>query len=229
MAVPGVGVRRLGWLRPLAVQLPIRNTENAFSRIVTLETQLDREQLEAIEELRRGRDFNLSIVYWFSLNDAGSVVQHLQAQEVIEINRGVWIALLEQMGYTKLALLEVPVFDDRISPDLAQASEHLHKAQDAMLRGEYREAVGCCRDVLESIGRALRDTDEPSKPVRELTKAERLQRVRNALKVFTHPARHADEVAATFDWTRLDAATTIAMCAALVQELGAPGARPQLN
>jgi hypothetical protein len=96
-----------------------------------------------------------------------------------------------------------------------------------MLRGEYREAVGQCRDVLESISRGLRDKDQqPTKPQQEWTKAERLQRVRSAMRLFTHPARHVDEVTATFEWSRIDAASTITMCAALLQELAAPGARP---
>lgn len=226
MTTAARGGKRLGWAESLTPQLPVRSTNYAFSQFVTLELQLSRGQMDALEEHRGGGDFGFQMTYWFAFNDASNVIQHHQQVDLIEMNRGVWIDILKAMGYAKLALLEVPIFDARVSPDLAEASDYLTRAQDAMLRGEYREAVGFCRDVLESISKGLRDTDSPpTTPQKEWTKAERLQNLRRALKVFTHPARHVDEVTATFDWSRIDAASAIRWCAALIQELGAPGAR----
>jgi hypothetical protein len=49
--------------------------------------------------------------------------------------------------------------------------------------------------------------------------------LRRAARVFTHPARHQDQVTALFDWNRIDATSTISMVAALLNELAAPGAR----
>jgi hypothetical protein len=99
MILPG-GARRLGWIKTQAVHLPVRNTDFAFSQSLPMEMELHREQLEAIEDLRQGRDFTFQIVYWFALNDTSNANHLVQAIEPVEVNKGVWIALLGQIGYT---------------------------------------------------------------------------------------------------------------------------------
>lgn len=74
--------------------------------------------------------------------------------------------------------------------------------------------------------RALKDDDNIDfSGAREMDKAKRLRLLRRAARVFTHPARHRDEVTASFEWNRIDAASTISIVAALLNELAAPGAR----
>lgn len=138
--------------------------------------------------------------------------------------------LLQQMQYQRTMLLEVPVPDAQQEPELAQAAAILGRAQQAMARGDYRDAVGLCREVLEEMSKAPGDPATPPLPElfsgqRQMSKAERLRVLRHALKVFTHPAHHRDSVSVGMDWSRIDAASTISIAAALLDELGAPGAR----
>jgi hypothetical protein len=58
-----------------------------------------------------------------------------------------------------------------------------------------------------------------------MNKADRLRLLRHAMRIFTHPPHHKDDVTAMFEWNRKDAASTISMVAALLNELDAPGAR----
>jgi hypothetical protein len=136
--------------------------------------------------------------------------------------------VLDRLGYAKLILLEIPIFDE-LGSRFQDASDHLRRARTAMLRGEYRDAVACCRDVIESLSRALGDSDERIKKLVEntyvLDKPDRLRLVRQALKIFTHPAKHADEVAASFEWTREDAMAAIGMTGSLMRALVASGDR----
>jgi len=168
----------------------------------------------------------VGLASWLStIADPSGTVHYDNRGEPFEVNQTSWIKVLGQLGYAKLMLLEVPLLDG-LGPAFDEASGHLRKAKAAMLRGEYREAVGCCRDVIEALTRALRDKDEQLAKLvtntRELDKAERLRLLRQALKVLTHPARHADEVAAAIEWTRTDAVAVITMTAAVMQELAAP-------
>ena len=142
------------------------------------------------------------------------------------VNQGMWVQVLEQLGYRKTLLLEVPVVGKDISPDLAAAAADLQHAQRAMERGDYRDAVGHCRDVMENVLRALKDDDAIDfSNQRTMDKAERLRLLRRAFRVLTHPARHRDEVSVAIDWNRIDAACAISIAAALLTELSAPGAR----
>jgi hypothetical protein len=109
----------------------------------------------------------------------------------------------------------------------------LKRSERLIAEGQYIEAVGMCRDVLEEMSRALKDEPEPDpdpsvqslfQNTRQMTKAERLRLLRRAAKVVTHPARHRDDVAVAIDWSRIDALSIVSITAALIQELDAPGA-----
>ncbi len=97
-----------------------------------------------------------------------------------------------------------------------------------MLRGKWREAVGCCRDVLESLQAAIGDRDTKDgtldnlllEGARTMSKEERLRLVRRALLTYCHPARHADPNAASIEWDRADAVAAITVVSALLGQYG---------
>lgn len=228
VTLPGHTPARVGRLLPEPQFLPIRSYPQARPTQAAFALELDAARLEGLEAARNGGDVKLQLTWLSTIADPNGTLYHDSRPEPFEINQTSWIKVLNQLGYAKLMLLEVPLFDG-LGTAFGEAAAHLRKARDAMLRGEYREAVGCCRDVIEALTRALGDKDEQLKKLlddtRALDKADRLRLVRQALKVLTHPARHADEVAAAIDWTRTDAAAVITMTAAIMQELAAPGAR----
>jgi hypothetical protein len=226
MAAPNQ--QRLGRLTPEPRFLPLRNYDRASSFEGSLAMDLDVARLEALEAVRNGGDLMLELSWHSAIADSNGTVHHSTHDEVFEVLQSNWIRVINRLGYAKLMLLEVPLLDG-LGPTFSEAVGHLRNARSAMLRGEYREAVGGCRDVIEALTRALGDKDEQLAKLvgntRDLDKADRQRLLRQALKVLTHPARHADEVAASFEWTRIDAITIIAMTASVMQMLTAPGAR----
>ena len=198
---------------------------------VVLVTDLSLRQLQAIEDLRQGKGLtigvNIAMTCWGKLHGGNGLLRASSGHLSYQVNQGAWIEVLNELGYRKIMLLEIPDLADSLAPELTETVAHLSKAQQALHRGEYREAVGCCRDVLESLSTALgdRDVQDPEfqvffNDIRSKDKAARLRLVRRAMKTLSHPARHADEVATQIEWNRIDATAVITMVAALLQQLG---------
>lgn len=115
--------------------------------------------------------------------------------------------------------------EDKVSQLFPEAAEHLKTAQTHLLKGHFRDAVGSCRDVMESLSTALSDDKyQPPetikawfKDMQTMGKEERLRLVRRALRVLTNPAKHADKVSASIEWGPEDARAVIVMAAILLQ------------
>jgi hypothetical protein len=222
------GPKPLGRAVALQQQLPVRPVAYGSSSQLVLELDLDHSRLEALEGVRNGADLQLNMMVYCTLEDAAGNTRPHSQQVSNTINQGVWVRILEAMDYQKLLLLEVPVPDVQAPPELKDAVNLLARAQDAMARGDYRDAVGGCRDVVERIDSALKlGVDQALfENNRGKTKVERLKLVIRSLKVFTHPARHSDDASVVFEWNRLDAFFAISSVAAIITEFGAPGGRP---
>ena len=222
-----VGGFPIGRAEPTPHQLPIIPYNFVQERQINLELDLDRIRLDAIENVRNGKDLTFNLTLYATLTDSTNQPRQMTASAAYTVNQGVWLAVLEQMGYAKTMLIEVPIPDAQQYPELASAVNWLGQAQQAMARGDYREAVGVCRDVMDKINTALKDDDnsEDFTNLRGKSKADRVRLLRRAVRVFTHPARHADDVAAGFEWNRVDAASAVSIVAALLNELAEPGAR----
>ena len=198
---------------------------------VLLVADLSLRQLHAIEDLRQGRGLtigvNISMTCWGKLHAGAGLLRSSSGYLSHQVSQGAWIEILNEIGYRKIMLLEIPELAESLAPELTDAVAYIGKAQQALHRGEYREAVGCCRDVLESLSTAMGDGDLQDtefqaffRDLRSKDKAGRLRLVRRAMKILSHPARHADEVATQIEWNRTDATAMITMIAALLQQLG---------
>ena len=198
---------------------------------VALVADLSLRQLQVIEDLRQGKGLTIGIsifmTCWGKLHGGTGLLRASSGHLSHQVNQGAWIEVLNELGYRKIMLLEIPELAESLAPELTEAVAYIGIAQQALHRGEYREAVGCCRDVLESLSTAMGDGDVQDtefqalfKDVRSKDKAARLRLVRRAMKILSHPARHADEVATQIEWSRTDAMAVITMIAALLQQLG---------
>lgn len=218
-----VGAKPLGRATAVPYQLPIRVVAWSTASQVALEMDLERSRLEAVEAVRNGGDLQVNLMVYTTLEGPNGDTR-LQSQQMSHsINQGVWVHILDAMDYQKRMLLEVPVPDAPASPDLKDAINLLARAQDSLVSGDYRDAVGGCRDVIERIDNALKaDIDKATfENLREKTKVERLKLILRALKAFTHPARHSDDASTAMEWSRLDAAFVVSTVAALITELSA--------
>ena len=214
----------IGKITPSRGGLVLKPFSHSTKASCNFELDLDSLRLEAIEELRDSVGVYFIATIWgtaFSKTNGS----HQVSQDLYHnINQGTWVEILAQLGYAKYMLLEIPIAEKNTNPELAQATEHLSSAQKAMMNGNYREAVGCCRDVLESLTTALKDSDTKDPEVQQLfanskkmDKPARQRVIRKALKVLSNPARHADANAANIEWLRKDATSMITMVATMMQ------------
>lgn len=220
------GEQYLGHLWRQGAESALSAFQHTSKEVIPLEIELDARRIEAIERFRLGGELSFRLaLYGIASGRRDDHQQTMQASLDYRANQGTWIEILGQMDYQKTVLLEIPVLGDEISPQFFPVSRHLQTAQLHMMRGHFRDAVGACRDVIESLASALND-DKNELPdaikswfedTRSMGKEERLRIVRRALKVLTHPARHADEVSTAIEWGPTDARAAIIMATALVQ------------
>jgi hypothetical protein len=226
--VMGPSNQLLGRAHPSPNHLPMGAYDFVHDHRVTMSLDLDRKRLEAIEDLRAGGDLQLNLTIYSTLEDGSGGLNQQQFQVATVVNQGVWVRVLEHLGYGRTLLFEIEAPDGEKEPGMAAAVDQLQLAQKALVDGDYRAAIGACRDVLEEVSKAVGDdrVQMSGKPARDLDKAERLLLLRQALRNVTHPARHRDQVSANIDWTRRDAVSILGMTVAVITGLGAAGARP---
>lgn len=221
--------QHVGYIRRPGTNKPITTYAHGSEHSINFEMELENRRLDAIEEIRKGGDLEFAMnvsALAYCVAKKGS--ECVDAELKYPVNQSMWIKMLEQMGYRKTLMIEVPIQDKHIPPELAEAAKHLQQAQELMLYGKYRDAVGTCRDVVESLSTGLND-DQDRLPEeieawfegqRTMSKEHRLRLVRRAVRVLTHPARHADKTASQIEWSSHDARAAIALVAALLQVAG---------
>jgi len=159
-------------------------------------------QLEAIETIRSGGDLKLKL--WFT----GEVVEMstpprttgpITALGEYLVRQQEWIGALERMGYRKTLLFEFPLPDDEEASE--RATHIIKEAQNHLLRGQYDECVGKCRNLIEAyppsnehqslLQEARRKQQNREQKVRESMEIpERLAILRDAVRNATHLAHH---------------------------------------
>ncbi len=180
---------------------------------------ISKHQLEAIESLRNGGDFPLSI--WLT----GNVIQsdrmtNIYQHEIFTVKQQEWVEALASMEYRRTFLFELPI--PFVENEQEPAGHIIRKAQNHLLRGQYDECVGECRKLLEVY--ALDDSDKKLlKSAREKYKGtqdarqsmdipERILILREALVHTTHPAHHhSNDDSYSRDQARAILGSTISM------------------
>jgi len=222
LRVQGVGSQSnptlLGRLVQQGTNYPIATSEHIGNHQISFEIELDAKRIDAIEQIRLGENLTFSIELYATAN-RGELSQPLYQQpHQLTISQSDWIKVLENIGYRKTLLIEIPVPTGEANPALTEATKHLANAQKQMLHGHYREAVSACRDILESLNRSINDEVEPvqtSKKKRD--KRERFLAIRTALLELTHAAKHTDETTSLIEWNLADARASISLAATLLQ------------
>ncbi len=222
----------IGKMTPNRGDRVLKTLEYSKKTSCYFEIDLDARRIEAIERLRSGGGLYFIASIWGTAFSKENGVHEVSADLHHDVNQGTWVEILRQLGFANYMLIEIPVPDKKSFPELAEATEHLTSAQKAMMNGEYREAVGCCRDVLESISTILGDNDIQDPEVQQLfvntklmDKSARQRLLRRALKIITHPARHADEVSKNIEWQRLDSIAMITMTSTMLRWINYRGTK----
>jgi hypothetical protein len=129
-------------------------------RTITLTADLDYRQFQLIEEARvDGVTFVLDLNgYWLrDGNAAPCSVGYLEHK----VGQSDWIALLENVGYRRVLLVEFDRPDAQASPALAAAFTYFDQAEKHYLNGEWRNTVESLRQSLAAlVGKKPDDEDQ---------------------------------------------------------------------
>jgi len=200
----------------------IKTHETAYDHQLIFIADLDRAQMDSLEELRNGGKIDIELRFHMRAHRQGEV-HDLFENLTQHFNQGTWVEILAQMGYKYLKLLELPDWTQANSPTKAETVAFLSTAHRHFLNGDWRESVGACRDALESLAQVTADKGKlPPEAeglfhnTREKSLESRYAILRHALKIVCHPAKHGDENAVDIKWQRRDAESVLGICLSLV-------------
>ncbi len=190
-----------------------------------LELDLAGEQLEALERLRKGGSIHFQLHLNLQVRQ-GTDVEPVSEVVQLEVDIGQWAKVLRDLGHLDLLLfaLELPL---DAPEEFKNAVTLLRKAHQEVLAGGYDAAIGLCRKVMDSVG--VLAPDEAAKgriwalaakrPERDaMTKSERAELVRMAVRHFAHLDHHVGENGAPEIFSRYDALFLFTAAAGVIWE-----------
>jgi hypothetical protein len=218
----------LGTLTPFDHPLLIENNtnESPYDPSPLFFVDLDRQRLEAIEDLRAGGDLPLEMFFWCRGHSSTRGFLAGKANFSVDVPQSSWVQVLEQLQYRRYLLLEVPLPGETGPPALAGAARSLSAAMSRLAVGDDRGAVAACRESIDGLEEFL--GDKASRPggidalfenARKWTKAERMLALRRALHALASPSHHGDAVSREVDWDRSDAVAIVASVASLLSRV----------
>lgn len=138
---------QLGLAFPETIQ-PFTVTTYGGTRGACFDLLLSQQALETIERHRDGQGVSLNIKLHGEIRRRGEV--HLVHDDVRgDVNVVQWLTAMEQAGYGRSMLFEVPI---PVEPaGLGGALQLLEAARQLFSRGHYPEVVSKCRMVIEGL------------------------------------------------------------------------------
>ncbi|MFJ7193128.1 hypothetical protein [Streptomyces bacillaris] len=150
-----------GYLGRLAVESsPVTLHSLAATTTFDLVVDLDHRQLQIIEEHRTGGlKFNIEVT--------GTAMREGNLERIgvgsieYEVNQSNWAAVLEQMQYRRLLLVELDAPDANRSAKFAAALDYYRDAERQYVKHEWRLTVEALRQTLAAlVGKKADDEDE---------------------------------------------------------------------
>ena len=175
------------------------------------------QQLETIEARRGDGDLALKIGLRASTRTTGEETVQTLSDESLTVPREEWLKALENSGYRKTLLFELPVahMDDH-------ADTLVHRAQYLIDTGLYKEAVIQCRHIIEHVEElrgdkqasmnANKDSQDRVKRM-DMSVEARMLSMREYVKNICQLGGHGHE-----QFTRSQARAVLAMTLALLSE-----------
>ncbi|MFI1414539.1 hypothetical protein ACH4Y0_32125 [Streptomyces sp. NPDC020707] len=150
-----------GYLGRLVVESsPVTLYDLASTTTFDLVVDLDHRQLQIIEEHRTGAlKFNLEVT-GTAMRD-GNLERIGVGSIEYEVNQSNWAAILEQMQYRRLLLVELDAPDVNRSAEFAAALDYYRDAEKQYVKHEWRLTVEALRQTLAAlVGKKADDEDE---------------------------------------------------------------------
>lgn len=158
----GLG-RSSGYLSRLTVESsPVTLHSLAATTTFVLVADLDHKQLQIIEEHRAGE-----ITFRLEVTGTAMTDGHLERIGVggieHEVNQSDWAAILEQMQYRRLLLIELDAPDANRPAEFAAALAYYRDAEKQYIKQEWRLTVEALRQTLAAlVGKKADEEDEAS-------------------------------------------------------------------
>lgn len=189
-----LGIGHLNQAQPIMIP-----TTGGFS--VSFRICLSSGQLEALEQRRRGEDFELAL-WFYSTLVSGEQRKAFADRQTVPVTQSEWVKVLEGMHY-QTTLLQEFGFPSHLQ-DRADVAILVAKARNHFLNGRYNECVADCRTLIEActlpgedsadLGRSRKLFSQANTRVensRELmTTKERVLIVRDAIRHAAHYPHH---------------------------------------
>jgi hypothetical protein len=179
---------------------------------------LTRQAMEALEAARNGQDLEITLNLLTEVH-VDDDVHSVQDKIVGKFNVSQWLPVLDQCGYGRSLLFEVP-----IPPVAAGSSASIAVLEDArnfIHSGHYPEAVARCRMALEclvnDLGLASAMSDAvAAKPAKNRTRLQRELVMLHSAINFAHLAHHPSDEPLSELFDRNAAQMMLATTAALI-------------
>lgn len=196
---------------------------------VILNLDISGQQLEALEKIRNGGELSFSgrlraEMFMPSEGKVSYGTDHIRFSP----NQKEWIDNLKRVGYSEIALFEIPTFVPDELPGWKIPLELLNKAREHHLEGEYKDCIATCREILEFVSKtrgeegqlqvvnkAYRGNQDARKA---MNKGDRELAFRSAIQHFTNLAHHVKDDLTTTVFTRHDSMLILSMTAAFLSK-----------
>lgn len=150
-----------GYLGRLAVESsPVTLAKLAATTTFVLVVDIDHRQLQIIEEHRTG-------AIKFRLEVTGTAMTDGKLERIgvgsieYEVSQSNWVAILEQMQYRRLLLVELDAPDVSRSAEFVAALDYFRDAEKRYIQQEWRLTVEALRQTLAAlVGKKADDEDE---------------------------------------------------------------------
>ncbi|MET7782611.1 hypothetical protein ABZU94_19260 [Streptomyces mirabilis] len=149
-----------GYLGRLTVESsPVTLHSLAATTTFVLVADLNHQQLQIIEEHRTGEiKFNLEVT-GTAMTD-GNLERIGVGSIEYEVSQSTWVAILEQMQYRRLLLIEIDAPDATRSAEFVAALDYYRDAEKQYIKQEWRLTVEALRQTLAAlVGKKAEEED----------------------------------------------------------------------
>jgi len=175
--------------------------------------------MEVIDRLRSGQGITLRLKLMGEVWH-GNAATPIQETVECRVSQSDWLAALEQSGFGRTLLFEVPLpaTEDSNAPAPAR---YLQQAQRLFVQGHYDEAVAICRKALEAAMATGNDQVDAMKSFRggkdkDLNLGQRELVIRQSVMNYLHPAHHHGDDEEVLRYDRSSAAMALGLTASLL-------------
>jgi hypothetical protein len=176
-------------------------TDHPRREMLGMYIDLAGEQLEALERLRGGGSLFFQFQFRMLVRSSERGVELGFEYVWFEASLSEWSKVLKQLGYLELLLVAVEL-PFALPQALRTAIDQLRSAHQDLIAGRYDSTVGRCRMAMDAVEAVveyesatanIREAFSSRSEIREaMTKRERADLVRMAIRHYTHLAHHVD-------------------------------------